>query len=239
MAITVILLALAALRLFLSRKRWFMPGLVASLVLAATISPWIIRNAIVFHRFIPMRDSMGLEVWMGNNGPNLHWTSDGRHPLHDIKELADYNRMGELAYMDHKMALAKAYIASNPGHYLFTSFRRFVYIWTGFWSFNPRYLEMEPMDLPNIPFATALSLFAFSGLFLAFRSRRWDALRIGGILFILPILYYFSHPEPYQLRALDPMLQMLGCYAIYCWRTSAVDSRQKALQLQPATVPGD
>jgi hypothetical protein len=36
-----------------------MPGLVASLALAVSISPWMVRNALVFHRVIPMRDSMG------------------------------------------------------------------------------------------------------------------------------------------------------------------------------------
>ena len=54
------LLLLAAWRLTSAGKRCLMPGLVASITLAAVISPWMIRNALVFHRFIPMRDSMGL-----------------------------------------------------------------------------------------------------------------------------------------------------------------------------------
>ena len=215
------LMALALLRLMLAGKKWFLPGLVASLALAAAISPWIIRNALVFHRFIPMRDSMGLELWMGNNGNNLHWTSDDHHPLHDMAELADYERMGELAYMDHKAALAKAYIQSHPSWYVGMCIRRAVYIWTGFWSFDQRYLTMEPMDLYNIPYATALSLLAFTGLYFTFRHRRWEAMRYGAVLLIMPALYYFSHPEPYHLRALDPMLQMLGCYAILCWQRNA------------------
>jgi hypothetical protein len=33
---------------------------------AATISLWLIRNTVVFRRFIPMRGSMGLELRMGN-----------------------------------------------------------------------------------------------------------------------------------------------------------------------------
>jgi hypothetical protein len=27
-------------------------------------------------------------------------------------------------------------------------------------------------------------------------------------------MYYFTHPEPYHMRPLDPMLAMVGCYAI-------------------------
>ena len=82
------LLLLAAWRLARASKRWLLPGLAASFTLAAAISPWLIREALVFHRFIPMRDSMGLEMWMGNNGNSLHSTSDAAHPLHDAGELA-------------------------------------------------------------------------------------------------------------------------------------------------------
>jgi 4-amino-4-deoxy-L-arabinose transferase-like glycosyltransferase len=35
-------------------------------VLLAT-APWVLRNAIVFHRFVPMRSATGLVLWAGNN----------------------------------------------------------------------------------------------------------------------------------------------------------------------------
>ena len=75
LAVIPFLLALCAWRLARAGKSWFLPGLVASLTLAAAISPWIIRNAVVFHRFIPMRDSMGMELWIGNNGYSAHWVN--------------------------------------------------------------------------------------------------------------------------------------------------------------------
>ncbi len=208
------LMALAAWRLMKAGKQWLAPGLIASVVLAATISPWMIRNALVFHRFIPMRDSMGLELWMGNNGYTERWTSDQLHPLHDMQELADYNSMGEVAYMDHKAAQAKAYIAAHPGWYAWTSLRRAIYLWFGFWSFDPEYLQMEPLDLANIPFATTLTLLSVLGLSLAWSSKHFDGIRFAGVMFLLPIMYYFSHPEPYHLRPLDPLIVMLGMFAI-------------------------
>jgi hypothetical protein len=208
------LLGLAAWRLAIAGKRWMLPGLVASVVLAASISPWLIRDAVVFHRFIPMRDSMGLELWMGNNGYTERWTSDQLHPLHDMQELADYNSMGEVAYMDHKAAQAKAYIAAHPGWYALTSLRRAIYLWFGFWSFDPEYLQMEPLDLANIPFATTLTLLSVLGLSLAWSSKPFDVIRFAGVMFLLPVMYYFSHPEPYHMRPLDPLIVMLGMFAI-------------------------
>jgi 4-amino-4-deoxy-L-arabinose transferase-like glycosyltransferase len=212
------LTALAAVRLALGGKRWLLPGVVASLVLAAAISPWLIRNAVVFHRFIPMRANMGLELWMGNNGNDLRWTSDELNPLHNQKELADFNRMGEVAYNEHKASQAHAYIHEHRGWYEWMCVRRAVYLWTGYWSFDPRYLAVEPMDPANIPFATCLTLLGLAGLFLAWREHPFEAIRYGGVLFLFPAMYYFSHPEPYDMRPLDPLLVILGCYAILRFR---------------------
>jgi len=211
------LLLLSAWRLARAGQRWLLPGVVASLTLAAVISPWLIRNAVVFHRFIPMRDSIGLEMWMGNNGYDLRWTSDDKHPLHDAAELAEYNT-GEMAYMDHKTEQAKAYIHDHPRWYAWMCARRAVYLWTGYWSFDPRYLAMEPTDPENIPFATGLMLFALLGIILAWRRRPFEALRYGGVLFLFPLIYYFTHPEPYHMRPLDPLFVILGCYAILALR---------------------
>ena len=221
------LLLLAVWRLAHAGKRWLLPVVVASLALAATISPWLIRDALVFHRFIPMRDGMGLEMWMGNNGNNLRWTSDDLHPLHDAKELADYNTMGELAYMDHKAWQASAYIRAHPGWYAWMCLRRAVYLWTGYWSFDPRYLAMEPTDPENIPFATGMTLLGLLGLFLAWKEKPFEAVRYAGVLFLFPVMYYFAHPEPYHLRPLDPLLVILGCSAILNLRGR---TRERGLQ---------
>ena len=221
------LIAFAAWRLSRAGHRWLLPGVVASLVLLAAISPWLIRNAIVFHRFIPIRDSMGLELWLGNNGQNLRWTSDNLHPLHNAAELAAYNT-GELAYMDGKARQATAYIESHPSWYAWMCARRALYMWTGYWNFDRDYLALEPTDPENIPFATFLSLVGLTGLFLALRRRPIEAMRYAGVLLLFPLMYYFTHPEPYHLRPLDPLLLMLGCYAIVTLRELATESVRNA-----------
>ena len=208
------LLGLAAWRRMRAGQRWLAPGVVASLVLACTIAPWLIRDARLSHRFIPMRDSMGLELWMGNNGYSERFTSDQLHPLHDAAELAAYNNMGELKYMDWKSAQAHAYIGAHQEWFAWMSLRRAVYLWTGFWSFDSAYLQMEPMDPFNVPFQTCLTLFALVGLGVAWRQARWEAVRYAGVLFLFPIVYYFSHPEPYHMRTLDPLIVILDCLAI-------------------------
>jgi len=211
------LIAVAGKQLACAGRPWFRPALVASLAMAAAISPWIIRNAVVFHTFIPMRDSMGLEMYLGNNGYSFHWRSGDHHPNHDPQELAEYNR-GELAYMYHKGEQANAYILAHPSWYVWMSARRALYLWTGYWSFDHAYLAEEPLDPANIPVAASLSLLGFIGLSVTWRRRRFEAIRYASLLFLYPIMYYFVHPEAYRMRPLDPFLAILGCRAVQAMR---------------------
>ena len=229
LVVVAFLLTLAAYRLARGRMRWLQPGAVASLALLATLSPWLIRDALVFHRFIPMRDSIGLELWMGNNGYSERFTSDQLHPLHDTAELAAYN-VSEVSYMAQKKAQAEAYIGAHPRWFVWMSMRRAIYLWTGYWSFDKAYLEMEPTDPENVPFATAITLLAAFGLFRLWRHRPSEAFRLGGVLFLFPVIYYFTHPEPYHLRPLDPLLVMCGCHSI-------LRLRERVSRKQPMAHP--
>lgn len=237
LVVVTFLIVFAMWRLSKAGKSWMKPALVASLALAASISPWLIRDALVFHRAIPIRDSMGLELWMGNNGYSERWTSDQKHPLHDATELAEYNA-GELAYMDLKVRQAEKYIDDHPAWYTLMCVRRAVYLWTGYWSFDKTYLAMEPTDPENVPFATCMSLLALLGLLLTWQRHRPDAIRYGGVLFLFPLVYYFTHPEPYHLRPLDPLLVILSCRAILTLRERATQNTLVKRPVRPENLIG-
>src|SRR5208283_4272607 len=133
-------------------------------------------------------------------GYDLHWRSGAMHPNHNPAELEEYDRVGEMAFMDHKMAQAKTYIFSHPRWYAGMCVRRAVYMWTGYWSFDPAYLDQEKMYPANIPFATLTALLTIVGLFYARSSYAAGALPYGLILFAYPWVYYLVHQETYYLR---------------------------------------
>jgi hypothetical protein len=197
----------------LQNRNWVLPNVVCVLTIIVLLAPWAIRNYRVFHRFIPLRDNMGVVLRLGTKGDSDYW---GPYELGPWKKAAEWQEFqkGEIQYMDHKKQQAFAFIEAHPAWYAWTSFRRMVFIWTGYWSLAPEYLKQEEMDPYNIPFCCSLTLLAALGLRKAFRQRLPQAIPYLIVIVIFPAVYYFTSPEAYYRRPLDPLLVVLAVYAI-------------------------
>ncbi len=201
-------------RRYRQRRPWKVPGVAATLALLAVLSPWIVRNYEIFHKFIPVRGGFGLELYIGNNGYSTRWVNSGLHPNHNHAELAEYEKAGEVAYMEHKRQQAVDYIRAHPGWFAWMTLRRALYLWTGYWSFEPVYLAQEPLDPPNVFLCTTLTLLALTGLWRAVRRNPALAVRYAVVLGCFPVVYYLSHPETYYFRPADPIVVVLVAYAV-------------------------
>ncbi len=201
-------------QLYRHSRPWKGPMLAAALAGVAVLSPWIGRNYELFHRFIPVRSGFGLELYIGNNGYSQHWVNRALHPNHSDAELEEYERMGEMAYMDHKLHQGMDYVGSHPAWYAWMTFRRIVYMWTGYWSFDRAYLKEEPLDPPNIFVNTTLTILGLLGLRRVFQRDSALGVRFAIVLFFFPLTYYFSHPETYYFRPVDPLIVVLAAVAV-------------------------
>jgi 4-amino-4-deoxy-L-arabinose transferase-like glycosyltransferase len=217
-----IMLGWIGIRLLQQRKRWFLPLTVVSLTFFLSVSPWFIRNYELFHRFIPFRDSMGLEMLIGNNGDTSYWLpaslgSARRYkigPWHNDAEWQRFKQIGELAYMAECKEKADAFIETHHRWYAITTVRRFIFIWTHFWSFSPYYLAQEPDDPVNVAFSTVFTLLTLLGLRRAFRENKPVAILYALVLFFCPIVFYFTHVEVYFRRQIDPIMLVLAVYGV-------------------------
>lgn len=218
-------------RLYKERRRWFLPNVAAAVVCVAVISPWFIRNYLVFHKFVPFRDNMGLVLRLGTRGNTSYWGTYELGPWHNEAEWEEFKRDGELGYMATKKQQAIASIRANPGWYVWTSARRAVYLWTGFWSLSRSYLEQEPLDPPNILLCTSLTVFALMGLRKAFRAGVSVGMPYALVLFSFPLIYYITSPEVYYRRPIDPMFLVLAVFAAAGGTITAVPvSREPAIE---------
>ncbi len=197
-------------RLHRRRQAWFRPAAFAALAFILFVSPWFIRNYNTFHSFIPFRDNMGMVLRLGTKGATNHWAAYDLGPWHSDAEWHQFQQLGEVGYMEKEKKQAVEFISAHPGWYAWTTLRRAVYIWTGFWSFDPAYLAQEPLDPPNIFLCTIFTALALMGLWRAFRFEPEIAILFALVLVIFPAIYYVTSPEVYYRRPIDPLIVILA-----------------------------
>jgi len=191
-------------------QAWFRPAAVSALAFILFVSPWFIRNYETFHRFIPFRDNLGLVLRLGTKGATNHWAPYDLGPWHSEAEWEEFQRLGELGYMEKERKQAVEFIGAHPGWYAWTTLRRAVYVWTGFWSFDRGYLAQEPLDPANIVFCTIFTALALVGLWRAFRFEPAIAVLFTLVLVSFPAMYYITSPEVYYRRPIDPLIVILA-----------------------------
>jgi 4-amino-4-deoxy-L-arabinose transferase-like glycosyltransferase len=208
------LAALSCFRRGVNAKKWLVQAISAALAFVLFVSPWFIRNYQVFHQFVPFRDGFGLELYVGNNGYTAHWANGRLRLSNNANEYAEYCRVGEAAFMAHKERQALDFIEEHPHLFAYLFLRRAVYLWTGYWSIDKKYLAEEPLDPPNMLLSSSLALLALAGGCRVFRNNRALAIRYAVVMLCFPIVYYVTHPEVYYLRSIDPFIALLATYAV-------------------------
>jgi Dolichyl-phosphate-mannose-protein mannosyltransferase len=204
------LFAIVGWTLYQSRPGWGYEPWMCLLVFLAVFAGWPIRNALVLHAFIPLRSNFGYEVWHGNH-PGATGVFDRTiEPLGNKQEYLDYAAKGDVRYMRDKGTLARGYIRGHPGEFLRLSAERVARFWTGAgFAVNSGVIELH---------AVLTSLLGLAGLAALWRRRRVKD-RGTAVLFLLPLLifplpYYITHAEFRFRLVLDPLLTILGAYAI-------------------------
>lgn len=173
--------------------------------------PWTIRNYRAFHRLIPLRSVLGLQLWLGNN-PNARQTWRAQlHPIFNESERAKYIRMGELAYMHQKMDAALSFMFAHPFRAAALARSRFVAIWSGG---TPTPLD-DFLHNPSLWFHYVLvwnllaSLGALTGIVLLFRRRNPYAFPLAAFPVVFPCAYYLTLAMPRYRLPIDPMVMLL------------------------------
>jgi hypothetical protein len=125
----------------LSRWRhWLVAGLFALIC----VSPWIVRNALVFGRFIPLKSNLFYELYQSQceSADGLVRESTFRnHPYGNRQERYQYEDDGESVYLDGKRAQFVSAFRAKPGDFA-------VRVWNRFAAAVVLYV---PMDDPASP----------------------------------------------------------------------------------------
>lgn len=204
------LLAIAIWRRHRSALPWSSRALFATLALFAVLTPWTVFASRTMHQFVPIRDNFWLEFYAGNSGDGFQSNVAWAHPASSPAEMALFERMGEVPYLAQKHHLATEFVSHHPGWFAVATIRRVVRYWTGFWSFDRRYMRQEPLDLPNIFFCTAVTVMTLRGLRRLWAARRGSAIPFAVLLGVFPITYYLTHTSMDYRQPIEPILVILA-----------------------------
>jgi hypothetical protein len=164
------------------------PALILPLVL---IAPWELRNYRVFHAFVPIRTTFGLELKISNNPcakvtlwQERHGQKCYEHPNEVVAEAQKVAEVGEVEYNRRQLREAIHWIEANPTKALSLWLQRCAL----FWFPTPgRRIAIWVIDA-----ATVLSLMGLWGLY--------GYSRTG---FSLCVMWLLIYPLPYYLSAAD------------------------------------
>ncbi|MGA8493297.1 MAG: glycosyltransferase family 39 protein [Terriglobales bacterium] len=191
-------------------KRSLNGVILASVVFAACIVPWLVHNHRVFGQFVFIRSNFGAELRLGN-GPGADGTwMDYLHPTKNIFEMRRYKELGELAYVAERKREAMAYIREDYARFANLSLRRVFYYWAGL----PKPGENPLQAFFRKSLFAASSVLAFWGLGRALRKCKPGAWLFFWLVLFYPLVYYFVFPHPRYRHPIEPELGILMLYVI-------------------------
>ncbi len=200
----------------------------AALVALMIYAPWPMRNARALHAFIPLRTTVGLELWMGNRVGATGYLDEAVFPFYNAQEMREYLRRGEVGYMQDKTATAKSAIRQHPGVFASLTARRVVRFWFGTGTRGGAALYALGAAL-----TTLCGVAGFVGLA---RRRTWSVACLYALpLLLFPLPYYITHAEFRYRLALDPLLAVLA--AGFVAALARTQDQRSAAFAQQASAP--
>jgi hypothetical protein len=103
----------------------------------------------------------------------------------------------------------------HPRWFAVASVRRLVRYWTGFWSFSPSYLRLEPLDLPNFFFCTGVTIMMLRGARRLWTQRKEAALPFVALIGCFPVTYYLTHASMDYRQPIEPVIVILATIGIF------------------------
>jgi hypothetical protein len=185
----------------------------AAALFLACITPWVYRNWLAFHAFIPSRSNLGAELYqsMLPSNDGFPWGITVSFVPNDPEYLS-YKSLGEIAYVQHKNLLAHALIREHPRRFAAYALKRVYFFWVGVLhpiekGLNGWFVEMvREMDF------CFLSLAGLMGLALSLHRRIPAAGLFVWAFLLLPIPYYFITSGARFRHPLEPLICIFAVY---------------------------
>jgi hypothetical protein len=179
------------------RKSAFLETSFLPLVLlpALVVSPWLIRNYLVFDRLV-IRDDFGLELAVSNNdcaqfAARINFDSgcaNNVHPNGSLTEAKKVSQMGEVHYNDQRLREAALWIKSHQTRFLRLTVMRFIAFWLPTETGTIHYAGTGRRIERSLIYV--MTLLSISGVWILYRRNIKSAYVCMSCLILYPLVYY-------------------------------------------------
>ena len=183
--------------------------LLAALLFMGCLGPWMVRNWLAFHAFVPTRANFGAELYLGNGPGATGLLMEYDHPIQAPDQLRLYSVLGEIAYAHLRGDQARAYIHADPGLFVRNTLKRVFFFWAGVPHPVSRTPWAEYARSLNFVFASVSGLL---GLALALQRKVPGAGLFAWAFLLLPLVYYGVAAHARFRHPLEPLLVVLGVF---------------------------
>ncbi|RZB30174.1 MAG: hypothetical protein SRB1_02454 [Desulfobacteraceae bacterium Eth-SRB1] len=166
-----------------SKKEGLKQGTLILIGIALALLPWVTRNYLDFHKFIPISTRAGYALYQGNN-PMATGDSGGWWPVGSQyvipEEAALMTEIERSLYFEEK---AKNFIKNNPKRFFHLFLKKIVNMWRPYYSGTSR-LSQLVIIFSYIP----IMILGIAGIFLSYKTWRKSIILVSFILY-----YVFVH----------------------------------------------
>ena len=177
----------------LSQARW-----AALLIPLAMLTPWTVRNYVVFHRLIPFRSAFGFNLKISNNDGapvRIRESEESGYlftqsPNYNLEEARRAQALGEPQYDAEKLREARGWIKANPRRFMSLTLQRISVFWVPSETGSPWQeitIKGRRRERLAIYAMTILSVF---GLVRLTRTNRTAGIVLLSWLLFFPLIYY-------------------------------------------------
>lgn len=189
-------------------KKYIAFAAIEIIVVAACLSPWVIRNYLVLGSPVITRTNAGIEARISNNDSavadqrenSLHGLFERYHPLQSPAEALKVRQLGEIEYNRQAMNEAKHWIETHPKRFLELTIGRIQCFW----------FYVDPTSRVKTIFLWLVDLLGFAGLAVALSQKRIAGMILGLIALIYPLPNYLVHVGLRQSYPVEWFMLLLG-----------------------------
>lgn len=187
-------------------RAWLKNSFLSAMLFLAIISPWAVRNRIVFGHPVFLRSNFWFEFHLGNYHYSNGMGYFGFHPGSNPRELRKYSELGEQAYIRQTEDQGLSFVRQYPREFIDLSLRRALWFWDG----TPILYQADEWWKPWEFWP--LSITAWLGLLFLLTRRPRGWILYAACLFVYPLAYYFVYPVAKYRYAIEPEMLLLSAY---------------------------